>query len=178
MSGTEITATNNGSVTADENGYFTFGNGKYFNFDSTVATGSSARTFILQATISDGNIQFIDGGSRSGSMMFGLGWGRNSNKMFYHFWSNDNASWLDLNAGSYVLAFVYNGSALTVYKDGIVLGTYTTSLNTGTDYKYRIGQYTCDDWYCQGEWKSKYCIVFDKALSAEEIQYYTAIANS
>ena len=167
-----ITATNNGNITADNDGYFTYGNGKYFDFDSQVMTGNSARTFVLQSTISASNIQFIDGGSPSYNQMFGLGWGRNTDKTFYHFWSNDNASWLDLSPGSYILAFVYDGSVLTVYKDGNVLGTYNTQLSTGTSSNYRIGQYVIDDWYCTGEWKSNFCAVYDRALTETEIKSF------
>ena len=89
-----------------------------------------------------------------------------------------NLSWLDLSSGSYLLAFVYDGSAITVYKDGVVLGSYTTTLNTGTSSNYRIGQYVIDDWYASGEWKSNFCVVYDKALTSDEIQLITEYANS
>lgn len=167
-----ITATRTGSA-ADAEGYFAMGNNDYFDFNSTVMTGSAARTFVLQATISSGTkIQFIDGGAQAASQMFGLGWGRDTNYLFYHFWSNDGSSWLNLSPGSYMLAFVYTGSSLIVYKDGVFLGSYTTSLNTGTAMNYRIGRYGIDDWYSNGSWKSNFCAVYDKALTQDEIKKF------
>ena len=170
LPGNNITATRTGNQAADSNGYFDMGSGNYFDLNSTVLTGRSARTFVLQATISpDIRIQFIDGGSTSDNEMFGLGWGKSGASIFYHFWANDNQSWLSLSPGSYILAFVYDGSVLTVYKDGTVLGTYNTVLNTGSGSNYRIGQYVIDDWYSGAAWKSMLCAIYDRVLTQDEI---------
>lgn len=165
-----ITATNTG-VTADSEGFFTLGDGKYFTFDELVMTGNSPRTFIFQITFLSTNAQFVSGGSMGDRMAFYMGWGKSSDKLFYHFWGNayDNRYWLDLNSGSYILAIVYTGSTLIMYKDGDVLGSTDININTGTGETYRIGQEQWDDWGCNGEWKSKFFAAYDRALTQEEI---------
>lgn len=178
LAGNTIIATNNG-VYSDSNGFYTLGNGKYFELPANIMLGNSARSFVFQANLPQGGqIQFVDAGNRSGSQMFGLGWGEEKNQIFYHFWSNDDKSWAPLSSGEHIIAFTYDGSILTCYADGSVIGTHSTTLDTKSNNVYRIGQYVIDDWNSKGEWKSNFGVVYDRALTQEEVKEIVGYAQS
>lgn len=173
----KTTATNN-NVVADENGYFTFGNDKFFVLDKSLMNNSSPRTFVFQATLtaSNGSIQFVDGGQDNSGCLFSLGWNYNSNQMAYHFSYDDNTNWYELQEGSYMIAFVYDGETLYLYVNGQQVNSSEHGLDTSGS-NYYIGNYGPDSIYSMhGEWKSKFCIIYDRALEQSEIASFNKFA--
>lgn len=175
LSSNTITATNT-NVVADGNGYFTLGNGKYFDLDEIVCIGNSPRTIVLSAQLFANNpVSFIDGGNNSGNNEFELGWGRYNNQLLYHINGNkDNVEWAELLPGSYLLAFVYDGTHITCYKNGVELvSSELNDINTGAEKTYHIGES-----YYKGlpnlinEWKSNFFAIYNRALTANEIQSF------
>lgn len=166
------TATATGLSSVD--GYYTFGNGAYFDFDESILIGAAPRTFIIHAVLPEnGHVSLVDGGT-SGvdqvNRVFSFIWGYESNKLGYHLWYNDNPSFIDLTPGDYVIALVYDGTKLDFYIDDTLSGSLDVVLNTGTDYKYRIGQYTLDaEWGGTGSWQSSFGAVYGRALSLQEV---------
>lgn len=159
------------------NKYFNFGEGKYFDIGTSIK-GDSSRTFIIQATLLEGvdKVQFIDAGYDSNGCLFSLGWGYSSNQMFYHFSYDDDTNVYQLTSpGSYMLAFVYNGDGgnFTIYVDGEQIHSSEHWLSTGGS-GYRIGNFGPDTAFgsIKGEWKSKFGIVYNRALSVDEIKYF------
>lgn len=172
-----ITATNN-NVIADSNKYFTFGNGKYFDLNETLMIGNSPRTFVLQITLyNNDRIIFIDGGTRDSSRLFALGWGYSTNQIFYHFYYNDRWDLMYLEKGSYFITFIYDGQKIIIYKNDELLTTAYTSINTSSNYNYRIGQYVQSDTWAQGEWKSNFCAIYDRVLTLNEIKMLNRFFN-
>ena len=177
LNGLKSTATNN-NVVADENGYFIFGNDKFFVLDKSLMNNSSPRTFVFQATLtaSNGSIQFVDGGQDSSGCLFSLGWNYNSNQMVYHFSYDDNTNWYELQEGSYMIAFVYDGETLSLYVNGQLVDSSEHGLDTSGS-NYYIGNYGPDSIYSMhGEWKSKFCIIYDRALEQSEIASFNKFA--
>ncbi|MBR4315526.1 MAG: hypothetical protein IKP65_00950 [Alphaproteobacteria bacterium] len=175
LSSNTITATNT-NVVADENGYFTLGNGKYFDLDEIVCIENSPRTIVLSAQLFTNNpVSFIDGGNNSGNSEFELEWGRENNKLVLHInGSKDRDNLAELLPGSYLLAFVYDGTHITCYKNGVELvSSELNNINTGEEKTYRIGES-----YYQGyptlinEWKSNFFAIYNRALTANEIQSF------
>ena len=159
------------------NKYFNFGEGKYFDIGTSIR-GDSSRTFIVQATLLEGidKVQFIDAGYDSGGCLFSLGWGWNTNQLFYHFSYDDDMNLHQLTSpGSYMLAFVYNanndGGNLTIYVNGEQIHSSEHYLSTGGS-GYRIGNRAGETGNGDGNWKSKFGIVYNRALSADEIKYF------
>ena len=138
-----------------------------------LATGANPRTIVVayKAMYSSGGGSYqhiIHYGTKNTNQAYGITSRTNGASIGNHYWSNNFASiaWGECGAG--VLIIQYDGTTDYIYWNGILVGSYTVALNTGSDYGISIGSRIGAPYECGRFWVYEIAC-FSKFINASEL---------
>jgi hypothetical protein len=174
-SGTAPTSTTLGTKTAAN-----FNGSSWLNSTFIPATGTAARSLvaIVKNTSGSAPIQHImHYGTASTNQAYGLCGPGNPGYWGNHYWGGSWSSGTAVNdTGNQLLAATYDGSTDRFYKNGTQIGSYASTLATGSGEGLKIGSRITapaeQALFTMGE-----AFTYNKALSSTEIGYLRAYAN-